>query len=185
MTRRRRRMPPEIRHRVMASIKKRDTAPELALRSALWRDGVRGWRCHTKMSGTPDLAFTRWRVAVFVDGVWWHGHPDYLPRGRRGAYWDRKIAGNQARDQLVNRNLRTLGWKVVRIWDLDILSDAHAACDRVIKALYTAGWRPPNSQLPVRPVVSKNSRVETVVLRKLVAEPATPTWPFAKHLRQH
>src|SRR5438094_1849557 len=90
---------PRVRHRVMASIRKRDTRPELALRSALWGAGVRGWRCHVAaLPGNPDLAFPRWRVAIFCDGVWWHGHPDYLPRGRRGAYWDAKIAGNVARD---------------------------------------------------------------------------------------
>ena len=182
MSRGRRRMSPEVRHRVMASIKKRDTAPELALRSALWASGIRGWRCHARLPGTPDLAFGRWHVAVFVDGVWWHGHPDHLPRGRRGPYWDQKIAGNQARDRIVNKSLRRLGWIVVRIWDLDVLSDPRGACDRVIKTLHAAGWRPAGFQLPPRPVMSQNLWVEPVALRKLVAEPPAPAWPLAKNL---
>lgn len=182
---RRRRMSPEVRHRVMASIRKRDTAPELALRSALWASGVRGWRCHTNMPGTPDLSFYRWRVAVFVDGVWWHGHPDYLPRGRRGSYWDKKIGGNRTRDRLVSRLLRGLGWRVVRIWDLEVLSNPHAACEKVTRELYAAGWRPAIPQLPPRPMVSKNSWVEPVALRKLVAEPAAPAWPLTKHVHKH
>lgn len=169
----------------MASIKKRDTVPELALRSALWASGIRGWRCHAHLPGTPDLAFSRWRVAVFVDGVWWHGHPDHLPRGRRGPYWDQKIARNRAHDRIVNKTLRHLGWKVVRIWDLDVLSDPRGACDIVIKALDAAGWRPTWLQLPTRPVMSKNLWVESVSVRKLVAEPPAPAWPLAKNLRQN
>lgn len=141
----RRRLSPEVRHRVMASIRKKDTAPELALRSAVWRAGARGWRCHAKMRGSPDLAFPRWRVAVFVDGVWWHGHPDYLPRGRRGAYWDAKIAGNVARDERVNLELQSVGWLVVRIWDLDVLADPAGAAHRVLEALTTRGWSRPAS----------------------------------------
>jgi DNA mismatch endonuclease (patch repair protein) len=132
----------------MASIHKKDTVPELTLRSALWRTGARGWRCHVKLPGSPDVAFQRWRVAVFVDGVWWHGHPDHLPRGRRGAYWDAKIAGNVARDERVNRELASAGWTVVRIWDLDVLGDPGAASRRVLEALTARGWpRPVASSL--------------------------------------
>ena len=134
-----RRMDPATRHRIMASIRKRDTRPELALRRALWAAGVRGWRCHARLPGSPDLAFGRWRVAVFVDGVWWHGHPDYLPRGRRGAYWDSKIAGNVARDERVNTELRVLRWTVVRLWDLDVLREPKTAVRRVVTALRRSG----------------------------------------------
>lgn len=138
-----RRMSPEVRHRVMASIRKKDTVPELVLRKALWRAGIRGWRCHTKMIGSPDVAFRRWKVAVFVDGVWWHGHPDYLPRGRRGPYWDRKIAGNMARDERVNAELTASGWTVVRVWDLDVVADPAAAATKIATALMVSGWKPP------------------------------------------
>jgi DNA mismatch endonuclease (patch repair protein) len=129
-------MPPALRHRVMASIRKRDTKPEIALRRALWAAGIRGWRCHTSsILGSPDVCFVGWRLAVFVDGVWWHGHPDYLPRGRRGPYWDAKIAGNMARDVRVNAELKRAGWAVVRLWDLEVLRDPAAAARRVARAL--------------------------------------------------
>ena len=73
---------PETRSRVMARIRSRDTKPELALRRALYAAGVRGWRCHNRqLPGKPDIAFTRWRVAVFVDGRFWHGLPDYFTFG--------------------------------------------------------------------------------------------------------
>jgi len=133
---------PELRRRVMASIRKTDTKPELALRSALWASGVRGWRCHTKLLGTPDVVFRRWKVAVFCDGVWWHGHPAYLPKGRRGPYWDAKIAGNVARDNRVTRELREQGWTVVRVWDVEVLSTPARATKRIITALRGRGWKP-------------------------------------------
>lgn len=135
-----RKMSPELRHRVMASIRKKDTKPEIALRAALWAAGVRGWRCHAKLPGSPDVAFSRWKVAVFVDGVWWHGHPDYLPRGRRGPYWDHKIAGNIARDLRATAALRALGWRVLRFWDLEVLRDAELVVRRIRRVLSARGY---------------------------------------------
>jgi len=137
-------MDPAMRRRVMSSIPKRDTRPELVLRRTLVAHGILGYRCHMRsLPGTPDLAFTRWRVAVFVDGVWWHGHPDHLPRGRRGPYWDQKIAKNMERDGRTNADLADFGWTVVRMWDLDILRKPEDAVDRVIAALSRAGRQSP------------------------------------------
>lgn len=85
----------ETRSRVMARIRSRDTKPELALRRALHAAGVRGWRLHRRdLPGRPDLAFGPARLAVFVDGAFWHGHPDYFTPGKSGAYWDAKMARN-------------------------------------------------------------------------------------------
>ena len=125
----------------MASIRKVNTRPELALRRGLWRHGVRGWRCHVRtVPGTPDLVFARWRVAIHVDGVWWHGHPDYLPAGRRGPYWDRKIARNRERDRVVDAALRQQGWISLRVWDLDVLRDLGATVALVVSTLRSRGW---------------------------------------------
>jgi DNA mismatch endonuclease (patch repair protein) len=93
------------------------------------------------MLGTPDVVFSRWKIAVFVDGVWWHGHPDYLPRGKRGPYWDAKIARNMKRDKSINRELRNAGWFVFRVWDVDVLRNPSAAVRRLVDALYARGWR--------------------------------------------
>jgi len=120
----------------MASIKGRDTKPEIALRRALWAKGIRGYRCHLRaIPGSPDVAFTRWRVAVFVDGVWWHGHPDHFRPGARGPYWDRKIAGNIARDARVDEQLKELSWRVVRLWDVDVLGDPGGAASQVDRVM--------------------------------------------------
>lgn len=122
----------------MARVKGRDTGPELKLRRALWAAGVRGWRCHRKtIPGRPDLAFGRTRVAVFVDGGFWHGHPSKYWPGRSGPYWDAKIARNQARDKRVDQQLQDLGWTVLRLWDFEIQASPEEAADRVRATLHT------------------------------------------------
>ncbi len=104
----------------MSRVRTRDTAPETALRRALWAAGVRGWRLHPKdLPGRPDLVFRRARLAVFVDGAFWHGHPDSY-HGQSGAFWDAKIARNRERDKDVNAALHELGWMVLRLWDFEI-----------------------------------------------------------------
>jgi DNA mismatch endonuclease (patch repair protein) len=116
----------------MARVRTKDTAPELALRRALWAAGLRGWRCHPRLAGRPDLAWIGRRVAVFVDGAFWHGHPEHY-RGQSGAFWDEKIERNRARDARVNDELAALGWKVVRIWDFEVEADV-AGCVAQVRA---------------------------------------------------
>lgn len=126
----------EVRSRVMSRVRGQDTGPELALRRALWSLGVRGWRCHrNNLPGKPDLAFGRAQVAVFVDGAFWHGHPNKYWNGRSGPYWDAKIARNIARDRRVDQELNEMGWEVVRLWDFEVEADPEAAGKRVIRAL--------------------------------------------------
>jgi DNA mismatch endonuclease, patch repair protein len=126
----------EVRSRVMAGIKGRDTGPEMALRRALFRAGIRGWRCHrANLPGKPDLAFGRARLAVFVDGGFWHGHPSKYWPGRTSAYWDAKIARNQARDHRVDAELADAGWRSLRLWDFEIERNPDGATKQVIAAL--------------------------------------------------
>jgi DNA mismatch endonuclease (patch repair protein) len=130
----------------MARIRSKDTKPEIALRRALWAVGVRGWRCHPKkVPGKPDLAFTKLRIAVFVDGRFWHGHPDFFTFGKSGDYWDKKIARTQERDRLANETLATAGWCVIRFWDFEVEDDLEACAATVAAAVATAraGGCPP------------------------------------------
>lgn len=128
--------PREVRSRVMAQVKGRDTRPEMTLRKALFSIGIRGWRCHRKdLPGTPDLVFGPSKVVVFVDGAFWHGHPDKYWPGRSGAYWDAKIERNMERDRRVNKDLKRAGWKVIRIWDFEVLRDPLAAARKVEREL--------------------------------------------------
>lgn len=122
----------------MAAVNSTDTGPEVLLRKTLYASGVRGWRLHRRdLPGKPDLAFGPARLAVFVDGGFWHGHPSKYWEGRSGEYWDKKIVRNKARDSEVNEQLSALGWKVLRLWDFEIENDPKSAADRVIKALTT------------------------------------------------
>lgn len=108
----------------MAAIRSRDTGPERALRRALFAAGVRGWRLHRRdLPGCPDLAFSRPRVAVFIDGAFWHGHPEHFAPGKSGPYWDAKIRRTQERDRQANQALTAAAWTVIRFWDFDVRAD--------------------------------------------------------------
>jgi DNA mismatch endonuclease, patch repair protein len=107
----------------MKGNKRADTKPELALRSALHRLGLRFRKDHLLCTSQGskvkvDIAFTRARVAVFVDGCFWHGCSEHgnTPKANT-AYWGPKLRRNRDRDERVNRELREDGWKVVRVWE--------------------------------------------------------------------
>jgi DNA mismatch endonuclease, patch repair protein len=126
----------------MSRIRSKNTRPEIALRRELWRLGVRGFRCHRHdIPGKPDVAFTRWRVAVFVDGCFWHGHPDFFTPGKSGAYWDAKIERTKERDRLANEALAAAGWQVFRFWDFEVEQNVGACAREVTAALEAARAR--------------------------------------------
>lgn len=130
---------PEKRRQIMSAVRSRNTGPELALRRALWAAGIRGWRCHSrKLPGTPDIAWRRVRVAVFVDGAFWHGHPSRHRPGRSGEYWDAKIEANIARDRCVDAQLAERGWTVIRVWDFEIQRNVDEVIDEIRRALVRA-----------------------------------------------
>jgi DNA mismatch endonuclease, patch repair protein len=127
---------PQQRRRIMTAVRSTDTDPELRLRRALYAAGIRGWRCHyERVLGKPDLAWPALRVAVFVDGAFWHGHPSRHKPGRSGAYWDAKIARNMQRDREIVTALESVGWTVLRAWDFEIRQDLPAIVDRVTDVL--------------------------------------------------
>jgi DNA mismatch endonuclease (patch repair protein) len=104
---------------VMAAIRsKGNKATELKLASILRAARISGWRRHQPLPGHPDFVFRRARLAVFVDGCFWHGCRWHcrMPKSR-GAYWNPKIARNKVRDKVVRSLLRKNGWRVLRIWE--------------------------------------------------------------------
>ena len=124
------------RSEVMSRIRGRgNKETEIALARIFRAEGITGWRRHTALIGNPDFAFRRQRVAIFVDGCFWHGCPKHsnMPANNR-AFWKKKLAGNQARDRLVSRTLRRNGWRVVRIWEHELRKPARVLA-RVRKAL--------------------------------------------------
>jgi DNA mismatch endonuclease (patch repair protein) len=115
----------------MARVRSRDTAPETLLRRTLWAAGLR-YRVRPRLPGTPDLAFPRARVAVFVDGCFWHGCPrHYTAPAANAGFWGAKLSRNLSRDRKVDRALSESGWTVVRIWEHEVTEDADAAVGRL------------------------------------------------------
>ncbi len=133
------RVDPETRRRIMRAVKGKNTGLELRLRSLIWRQGIRGYRCNVRtIPGTPDVAWAGLRVAVFLDSAWWHGHPSRWTPGRSPSGWDEKIARNVARDDEVTTQLKLDGWRVVRIWDFELARDPALSVSRVGAAVDAA-----------------------------------------------
>ncbi|WP_406717782.1 very short patch repair endonuclease [Streptomyces althioticus] len=108
----------------MSRIRGRDTAPEMKVRRELHRRGLR-YRVNFKpvatLRRTVDIAFTRQRVAVLIDGCFWHGCPEHFrsAKGNRKEFWAAKVAENQRRDQESTRAFTVVGWTVLRFWEHD------------------------------------------------------------------
>lgn len=118
--------------------RRRDSAAELALRSELHRRGMRFY-VDRRVDGLPrhrvDILFTRVRLAVYIDGCFWHGCPEHRTNPRANAdWWREKIDNNRRRDQRADDRLKELGWEVIRVWEHE---SAESAADRV-EAAYTA-----------------------------------------------
>jgi DNA mismatch endonuclease, patch repair protein len=119
---------------------------EIALAKLLRWHGIKGWRRHVEIrkaeSGKrkfivrPDFVFPKLRLAVFVDGCFWHGCPRHATKpANNRAFWARKLSGNKQRDQLVNRALRRAGWRVIRIWECALQKRPRSCVQRISRAL--------------------------------------------------
>lgn len=116
---------PQTTSRIMSAVPRAGTKAELALRKALRAEGLKNYRVDVAgLPGRPDICLGRAKLAVFVDGAFWHGHRSKFRFGASGPYWDAKIRGNRLRDRRANHALRQLGWVVVRFWDFEVLEDA-------------------------------------------------------------
>jgi DNA mismatch endonuclease (patch repair protein) len=126
------------RSNCMGRIRSRDTKPELRLRAALWQTGVR-YRLKSKLKGKPDLVFARPRLAVFVDGCFWHGCPTHGTKPKSNeTYWHAKLEKNRARDSAINLELEEAGWTVIRIWEHEIDADLERVVDMIIAQIHSS-----------------------------------------------
>lgn len=112
----------EYRSKMMSKIKSTGGKAEIILGKELWHKGIRYFRNYKKLPGKPDIAITKYKIAVFVDGEFWHGYNfDEIVSGKRvhknREFWIKKISNNMKRDKEVNLKLEKMGWVVLRFWE--------------------------------------------------------------------
>lgn len=126
---------PEQRFRAMSNVKLRDGSLEIVVRSELHRRGYR-FRKHVKtLPGSPDAVFTKEKVAVFIDGDFWHGYRFPSWQHKLNDFWKQKIRTNRERDRKNFRRLRAMGWQVIRVWQHQIREDPNRCVDRIAATL--------------------------------------------------
>ena len=116
---------PEQRKKNMRSIKEKDTSIEMILRKALWKKGYHYRKNYKNLPGTPDIALTKYKIAIFCDGEFFHGKDweilkPRLERGKNSDFLVTKISRNRERDEEINKKLLFMGWIVIRFWGMDI-----------------------------------------------------------------
>jgi DNA mismatch endonuclease, patch repair protein len=122
------------RSELMSKIKGKGTKPEIALRKALWALGIRYRVNYKKLKGNPDIVILKSKVAIFVDGEFWHGYKwedkKKKIKANRG-FWIPKIERNMQRDAETNRELKAIGYTVVRLWEHEIKKDMPSVVERI------------------------------------------------------
>lgn len=135
--RRQRRIPLRLltKSEQMARIRTSGTEAELQLRKRLWREGLR-YVLGRKLPGRPDILLVGARVAVFVDGCFWHCCPVHYKSPKSNSdFWERKMFENRARDERVDSELTALGFMVIRIWEHEVEDDIEGAVARILAAV--------------------------------------------------
>ena len=105
----------------MSRIRGKNTGPELKLRKLLFSNGIRGYRIHYDLPGKPDIVFVKKKIAIFIDGCFWHKCPvDFQEPETRKEFWMKKINSNVDHDKKINTQLQDEGWLVIRFWEHDV-----------------------------------------------------------------
>lgn len=151
----------------MSRVKSRDTSPERLVRSELFRRGLRFRKHVADLPGRPDVVFPAARLAVFIDGDFWHGFRFPAWRKTISKFWRAKIALNRNRDRRNFARLRRMGWRVLRIWQHQIKDDINRCVDRVASAHSNAA----PGKAETRTVLTTNRRVVKRRSRKTGVRP--------------
>ena len=134
---------PEQRFSAMSNVKLKDGSLEVTIRSALHKRGYR-FRKHVKtLPGSPDAVFPKEKIAVFIDGDFWHGYRLPAWEHKLTDFWKRKIRENRRRDQKNFGKLRRMGWHVIRIWQHEIKEDPEHCVERITSLLNASEIRLP------------------------------------------
>lgn len=130
---------PAQRHKNMKHIRYQDTKPEVILRKALWHRGIRYRKNYSALPGKPDIVLTRPKIAIFVDGDFWHARGHQMQPGEQvksnKEYWGPKLKSNVERDKEVNDMLTELGWIVLRFWESDIKKNLEGCIQEIFRYL--------------------------------------------------
>lgn len=122
----------------MSRIKGKNTKPELLLRKALWANRLY-YRLKNRLPGRPDMVFPGRRLAIFVDGCFWHGCPEHcqMPETKK-PFWRKKLSKNMERDKKVNRLLIQEDWRILRFWEHEVRNDLPGCVERVLREVHAA-----------------------------------------------
>ena len=125
----------KTRSYIMSRIRSKDTKAEIAFRKELFHNGIR-YRLHYPVEGRPDIALPSQKIAIFIDGCFWHKCPKcFRPPKSHKNYWEQKINRNLERDKIVNKMLKMEKWKVIRIWEHEITETPQKALRKVLTAI--------------------------------------------------
>ncbi len=124
----------------MSRIKGKDTLPEIQLRRLLREAGIRGYRIHYDLPGKPDVVFIKKKIAIFIDGCFWHKCPLHFKEPEtRKEFWLKKIQENVKRDEIINKTLVEDGWKLIRIWEHELKENPEEIIRRIKMVLGYTG----------------------------------------------
>ena len=154
-------MSPEQRSRVMSRNRGKNTTPERYIAALLRAAGLNFKRHERALPGCPDFVFTESRVAVFVNGDFWHGWRFPLWGHRMGQFWRQKIADTRARDRRNFQRLARSGWKIVRIWEHQVESEVVACVERIARAVgrNDIDWKAVELRKLRMPVLKRRNRL--------------------------
>jgi DNA mismatch endonuclease, patch repair protein len=133
---------PEQRSRCMSRIGPRDTKPEKTIRRRLWSMGLR-YRINYPLPGKPDIVFRREKIAIFIDGCFWHRCPfHYQSPSTNAEFWEKKISSNVRRDREIDEKLSSSGWNVIRYWEHEVKENLERVVQDIIHRLVSKNPTP-------------------------------------------
>ncbi len=141
----------EQRKKNMQHIRANDTTIEVRLRKALWEKGYRYRKNYKELPGKPDIALTKYKIAIFCDGEFFHGKDweilkPRLEKSNNSEFWINKISRNRQRDDEVNKNLLFMGWTVIRFWGKDILQNTDECVKVIEETIFDLMMEEPESE---------------------------------------
>ena len=134
----------EERHKIMSKIRGKDTKPEIILRKYLWSKGLRYRKNYKGLPGKPDIAITKYKVAVFCDSEFFHGkdwdkQKEKVEKGSHADYWVKKIERNMERDRIKDNDLYKHGWRTIHFWSKDIEHNVDSCYLKIIDLINERG----------------------------------------------